>query len=353
MSSRYDVIVAGGGPAGSAAAISCAGLGLRVLLLEQKAFPRYRPGETLHPGMESLFLQLGVSAAVEARQLTRHLGHWIRWADRSQFVPFGEDERGAWRGYQIWRSDLDSILLDRARDLGVEVLQPCRVTGVALKNRRVTGVRSDHGELRARVTLDAAGERQWLARQLGTGVQRLSPPLVARYGYCAGRCPAYAKAPVIESDQASWTWTAPLTSNHFHWTTLTLSGGAWRRALNEVPAPLRELRAVGRIRGSNVTWRRAHRPAGQGYFLVGDSAVVLDPASSHGVLRAVMSGMMAAHLVFAIASGATNEEEAIRIYSKWLLSWIEHDMRQLRELYRELGSIPWIAASADRAEATG
>jgi flavin-dependent dehydrogenase len=340
MSSRYDVIVAGGGPAGSTAAIWCAGQGLRVALLEQRAFPRHRPGETLHPGMEGLFRLLGVGAEVAAKALTRHHGHWVRWAGGCRFAPFGGDESGPWRGYQIWRSDLDGILLERARRLGVEVLQPCRVAGAALAGRRVTGVRSDAGELRARITLDATGSRQWLARELDRSLEQLSPPLVARYGYCAGSIAAHAVAPVIELDAAGWTWTAPLAPGLFHWTTLGPGGRAWRREATEVPQAFRQLRPVGRTRGADVTWRRARRPAGPGYFLLGDAAAVLDPASSHGVLRAVMSGILAAHLVVALVGGSIPEAAARRSYRSWLRHWVEHDRRRLHELYGELRCAP-------------
>jgi flavin-dependent dehydrogenase len=58
--------------------------------------------------------------------------------------------------------------------------------------------------------------------------------------------------------------------------------------------------AVGtgaRRRGADVTWRIISPAAGPGFFLVGDAVAVLDPASSHGVLKALMTGMMAAHLI--------------------------------------------------------
>lgn len=74
-----DVVIVGGGPAGSAAAIACAGTGLNVVLVERAAFPREAPGETLHPGVESLLERLGVAGAVRAAGFLRHEGTWVRW----------------------------------------------------------------------------------------------------------------------------------------------------------------------------------------------------------------------------------------------------------------------------------
>ena len=62
--SEVDVVVVGGGPAGSAAALWCVRQGLRVVLLEREQFPRHRPGETLLPGVEPIFAQLGVAEAI-------------------------------------------------------------------------------------------------------------------------------------------------------------------------------------------------------------------------------------------------------------------------------------------------
>jgi flavin-dependent dehydrogenase len=93
---------------------------------------------------------------------------------------------------------------------------------------------------------------------------------------------------------------------------------------------------VGRIRGADVTWRHVPASAGPGYFLTGDAAVVLDPAASHGVLRALMSGMMAGHTVRRIVSGLVPEPAAVESYRRWTSAWFHHDVRRLSALYDEL-----------------
>ncbi|MEH7277917.1 FAD-dependent oxidoreductase [Bacillus toyonensis] len=80
--SNLDVIIIGGGPAGTATAITCAKNGLKVLIIEGKQFPRHRPGETLHSGIEPLLKTLGVIKQIKSAGFLRHEG---KMAKRSAF----------------------------------------------------------------------------------------------------------------------------------------------------------------------------------------------------------------------------------------------------------------------------
>ncbi len=327
------MVIIGGGPAGAAAAITCAASGLSTLILERTAFPRDCPGESLHPGVEPLFDRLGVGDAVRAADFVRYPGIWMEWEGPRQFVPFGQDERGPWLGFQAWRAELDTLLLARARALGVEVLQPCRaLSPLRGEHQEVVGVETDAGPLRARVVIDAAGGSHWLARQLGLPRQEASPRLVATYGYVKDPGDTAGDAPHIVADDEGWTWTARVRPGVRQWTRLTFDGrpapAGW------LPLELREFEPLGRGRGADVTWRRVTAPAGPGYLMVGDAAAVIDPASSHGVLRALMSGMMAGHAVVQATAGALSWSRAFAGYADWVQRWFEHDVEQLRERYR-------------------
>jgi flavin-dependent dehydrogenase len=178
MNCAADVVVVGGGRAGAAAAIWAALAGLRVKLYEQSAFPRHRPGETLHPGVGSILRQLGVENEVNAASMVRHLGHRVIWGGSHRSVQYGADEHGAWRGYQILRERLDSILITRAVELGVEVSQPCTVERAILEDGRFVGVAATE-TVRAAFVIDAGGGRSWLSRQIGVPAEIASPPLRA------------------------------------------------------------------------------------------------------------------------------------------------------------------------------
>ena len=139
----FDVLVMGAGPAGSAAAIRAAQGGLKVALVERYAFPRDLPGEAMHPSAEGVFRKLGVAKRVAEAEFIRSPG-WILQSSKRHVILFVD--RGRLRfGYQAWRAELDTLLLDQARALGVHVLQPVRVNSVALREKLA---QTDQGEIR-------------------------------------------------------------------------------------------------------------------------------------------------------------------------------------------------------------
>jgi flavin-dependent dehydrogenase len=334
-----DVLIIGGGPGGSAAAIHCARAGLRVTLIERQAFPREQRGETLHPGVEPLLKQLGVFEQVERAGFLRHKGNWVTWNSASRFEPFGEDEHGPWRGYQAWRAEFDMILLNRARQLGVRVMQPCRADRPLLDDTRVTGLETAEGSVSSAFVIDAAGGSHWLTRQLSLDIERWSPPLIARFGYCEGECPARDESPAIVADANGWTWTARVKKNIYQWTRLAFQKEAGQTTCYE----FKGLKPLGPVQGADVTWRLVARPAGPGYFLAGDAAAVLDPASSHGALRAMMSGIMAAHLIALVMLHNASEARVATAYCRWMRDWFLHDARIMLGLYAKLPCPPdWL-----------
>jgi flavin-dependent dehydrogenase len=327
-----DVVIVGGGPGGAACAIKCAEAGLRVTLLERDRPGRERPGETLHPGIEPLFAELGIERDISAANFLRHEGHWISWADPLHFEAFGADERGSWLGFQVWRAEFDAVLLRRARSLGVVVRQPCRVLRPLVERGRVKGVATSEGIIGARVVVDASGSRQWLAGQLRLPVLKTSPRLIVRYGYAQGAsCAQKSKTPALIADEQGWTWTARVRTNTYAWTRLSFENS--KPEADWLPASLRGLERRGRMRAADVTWRLAKPAAGLGYFLVGDAASVLDPASSHGILKAIMSGIMVAHLISKMEEHQADEAYAAEAYNHWVRDWFAHDTKRLKEMY--------------------
>lgn len=325
-----DVLIAGGGPAGAAAAIICARSGLRVILCERDAAAGERPGETLHPGIEPLLAQLGVAGRLDAVTGARHSGIWIEWGSARRFEGFGADEHGAWRGYQVWRADFDAMLLAQARELGVDVRRPCAATGVTEDGR----VETTDGIVAARVKVDATGRARWLGRALGVAAPPRSRRLFARYGYVEGEYPPRDDAPALVADAEGWTWMACVKPRLYQWTRVSFNGE--RMSADWLPDEFTGMIRRGPARGADVTWRIADRLADADWFMVGDAAAILDPASSHGVLKALMSGMMAGNLITAVVREGAPAHEAAAVYNAWLSDWFVTDVAKLREFYRQL-----------------
>jgi hypothetical protein len=165
--------------------------------------------------------------------------------------------------------------------------------------------------------------------------------LLARYGYRRGSCPERDDAPEIAADATGWSWSARIAPDLYHWTRLSLAPDDPRR--DRPPEALADLIPHGRTRGADVTWRIVARTAGAGYFCAGDAAAVLDPASSHGVLKGIMSGMMAGHVIARVVAGSATEDEAISAYTAWLAEMFQADVNALTRLYGELPSPPpWV-----------
>ncbi len=329
-----DVIVVGGGPAGAAAAIACATRNLSVCLLERSRFAEDRPGETLHPGVEPLLEQLGVGDRLHRVVGARHPGIWVAWGGPPRFEAFGGDADGPWQGFQVERAGFDAALLARAADVGVEIRRPCRVVGVLPQDGVHRGVLTNAGPVVGRMVVDASGRGGALARRRGLRRPAHSPRLLASYGYVRGACPVRDQAPCLAGDASGWTWTALVAPHLYQWTRLSFSSAT---AVDWLPEELRGLAESRRSRAVDVSWRMASETAGEGWFLVGDAAACLDPASSHGVLRAIMSGMMAGHLIGAVLAGAVPETEALKAYHAWMAEGFQADVARMRHFYGDLG----------------
>ena len=246
---------------------------------------------------------------------------------------FGKDDRGEWLGYQAWRPELDRILLDKSESHGAAVWQPCRARDPILEDGRLTTIETERGSVQARYFLDASGRSQCLSRKLGISSTQRSPRLCARFGYVAcAEEPGPFDIPRIRRDADGWTWIARVRKDRCTWTRMRFDGidpgPDW------MPPELSGFHPAGSSSGADVTWRISDRPAGPGWFLLGDAAAVLDPASSHGVLRALMSGMQAASLIAACERAEIADSRAARLYTQWLGDWFDSDVSRLRKLYR-------------------
>jgi flavin-dependent dehydrogenase len=326
---KTDILIAGGGPAGCAAAITARKAGLDVVLLEARATPVPVPGETLHPGIESIFAQLGMRDRIYAAGFHRHRGIWVKWGAPRVFQPYGHDTNGPWLGFQADRAKLSALLLEGARATGVSVLQSHRAIRVLRKRERVIGVETRDRELRAYWVIDAGGGRHWLANQLGLKVERYSPPLVARFGWHKATEVAL-KDPSLSACCEGWDWEAPISNDRIAWCKLRMLPHA--KPSQDTSSKKIAVQGTTVNAACDVTWRRVPKCAGAGYFILGDAAIVLDPASSHGVLRAIMSGIKAAHAIVQIFRGFP-ETLAIRDFNAWFSHWFNHDVRVLKTLY--------------------
>lgn len=148
-------------------------------------------------------------------------------------------------------------------------------------------------------------------------------------------------APLLAADEGGWTWIAQVARSLYAWTRLPLHPG--RTDSHRATHSLRGYEQRGPIRGADVSWRALAKPAGPGYVAVGDAAAVLDPSSSHGVLKALLSATAAADLAVRALRQPACESRAIDQYTASVGGLFEHDVRELRRLYARLPHPPeWV-----------
>ena len=324
---KVDVVVVGGGPAGSTSATMLARKGWRVVLLERERFPRDHVGESLLPASIPVMEELGVLTAVREAGFLHKAGATMVWgSDREPWSwYFRETNQRYPHSYQVWRPQFDQILLENSRSNGVEVLEGHRVTEVLFQGGRASGVRylagDAAGTIEALFVVDASGQAGLLGRSLR--LRRWDPFFrnLAVYGYFtrAERLPAPDETNIfIESYTGGWLWSIPL---HTGWTSVGAVvdsrggqeqigrqgvGDFLRGQIAQGPHTAGMLRNAALVAGPFTVkdWSYvSERPAGNGYVLVGDAACFVDPLFSSGVHLAFTSGVLGA----AYATSALND----------------------------------------------
>ncbi len=333
-----DVAIIGSGPAGCSTAIMCAKMGLSVTLLEKEQNSINRPGENLHPGIESILKTLDVFDDIIDANFLRHQGNYITWDSSTRFESFGNIEDTDWNGFQVTRPEFDNILINKAIELGVKVNRSCKILNVISENNRVIGLKTSKSDLLTTFVIDASGSYHWLAKKLAINIEKFSPTLIAHYGYVTGNCNVLNNNPMMTAIEDGWLWLAKINSNLAQWVKINFSNHTIDK--NYLPQEYFGLKKLGQTCGRDVTWRIVSKPSGYGYFIVGDASSILDPASSHGIAKAMMSGMMAAHMIAKINDNSSVELQAIGEYSRWIKDWFLHDVKKLMELYKLHPSSP-------------
>jgi flavin-dependent dehydrogenase len=327
----YDVIVMGGGPAGSTVATLVAAAGRRVTLLERLPETGFKIGESLMPETYRTFARLDLLDRMYASPFPRKYSVQFYSKSGRPSAPFYFQETDPGENsitWQVPRRDFDRLLLDNARRHGVEVRQGATVREVLFEGYRAVGVAADlpgegRRELHAKVVVDATGQSAILGRRLG--LREIDPRLkkAAIFSHFEGalRDPGIDEGATLvlhTERQESWFWYIPLPHDRVSVGVVGavdyLVGGRagdLQQVFEEEVARCPPL--VPRLAGARRVMDflalrdfsyKSRQIAGEGWVLVGDAFGFLDPIYSSGVLLAFSSGEFAADAILgALADG--------------------------------------------------
>lgn len=310
---NFDVVVVGGGPAGSTAAIRARRRGLSVALLERARHPRFHIGESFLPRQTTLLRELGLLERVRALPHVPKLGASFAMGDDQATTDFwfspgprGEDAEAI----SIERAGFDECLLRAASAEGVEVFEGTAVQRIVELEQGRVALATSTGEVRGRILIDASGQSTLVGRHLGT--RRTLPDLcrVAYYQHFEGvarRAGPIGGHPIIVMCDEGWFWMIPLDGVR---TSVGLVMAHDVAKATGVPADRMLAWGVARCPFVRARMGCASGPAGNhvcadfsyrcepysgpGYFLVGDAAAFIDPIFSTGVCMGMMSAVRAA-----------------------------------------------------------
>ncbi|MGW1991838.1 tryptophan 7-halogenase [Embleya sp. NPDC001921] len=326
---RYDVVVAGGGPAGSAAAITLAGAGRRVLLADVGTGPP-AVGEALPGAARTLLADLGLADADTAP------GHLACYATQSAWgsphpvtVSAISDPNGP--GRHLDRALFDRRLRERARAAGAEVAEHTPVGAPARHADGTWSVPLGRAARRERVVcdwiVDATGRRATVATGSGGARRRTHDALVATHLTLAGpTAPDTDASTLVEAGADGWWYTALLPGDRrllAYFTDADLPAAragepaGFRALLGETTQVARRLSGWPVPKDAMPRRAPAHgahldRVCGDGWVAAGDAAVAFDPLSAQGILTALYTGLSAGHTVHACLSGRPDAPDTYR-----------------------------------------
>lgn len=332
-SSEYDVVVIGGGPAGTTTATILAQGGLKAGLFERERFPRFHIGESLIPETYWVLKRLNMLEKMQKSHFVKKYSVQFVNAMGKESAPFyfwDNKPHECSQTWQVVRSEFDQMMLENAREHGVDAHEGVHVVEVLFdraergegnsEGDRATGIaikqNGQRKEIRAKVVVDASGQAAMLMNRMKL---RVWDPVLnkgAIWTYWEG---AYrdtgrdegATMVLQTPGRDGWFWYIPQHNNivslgvvaPFDYLFKGRQGDHEATYVEEVektPAVKKRIANAKRVTGFFATRDysyRATQVAGNGWVLVGDAFGFLDPLYSSGVLLALKSGELAADAI--------------------------------------------------------
>lgn len=369
---EYDVLIIGGGPAGSALAGYLAMAGLSVAIFEREKFPRPHVGESLVPASTKVFTDLGFMNQMESNGfLKKHGAVWTSPAEKQYWhdwenmgSPYEVDVRFRERNqhlgqnytYHVDRAKFDQLLLQHAQKLGAAVFEECDVKHVSfLEDGCLATVKDRLGAettIKSKFVVDASGRRTFLGNKLNLKIRDPEFNQVAVHQWFKN----FDRGKEEKSDfihvhflpkQNSWVWQIPITEtvtsigvvtrsenlkgsrqllDDFFWEMVQGRSDIYNRL--QAAEPLTELKVE-----SDYSYEMT-RFIGNQFLMVGDAARFVDPIFSSGVSMALQSARFASKAIISSFEQNDFSESQFLDYERIIKRGCSNWYRFIRLYYR-------------------
>ncbi|HJY76537.1 MAG TPA: NAD(P)/FAD-dependent oxidoreductase [Burkholderiales bacterium] len=335
-----EILVIGGGPAGSTISALLAQRGRDVLMLEKSHHPRFHIGESLLPLNLDLFERLGVAKEMEAIGMPKYGIEFVAppvgtTAGKTAGLEFADAWDKSFPGaYQVRRADFDHILFRNAVRKGARAIEGCRVTRVDFRPGGAdVAARMEDGTERTwqtRFVVDASGRDTFLANLFGSKERNREHNSAAIFGHFAGatRLPGKAEGNIsIFWFDHGWFWFIPLTDG-----ATSIGAVCWpyymktrktepRQFLLDTIAlcpplaeRLRDATLISPVTATGNYSYSSRQTVGESYILLGDAFAFIDPIFSSGVFLAMHSAFVGADTVETCLDRPERARAAMKAY---------------------------------------
>lgn len=346
MSGEYDVIVVGGGPAGSICAYILGQNRVKVLLIEKAQFPREKTcGDFISARLSDKMKRLGVYDAVKVAPHCVIDDLLFSHPVIGSFLLKESLDRSSSTGFVCKREDLDATLFEEAKKY-VNVLEGIKVKGLLFEEDRVVGVYSEDKQFRARIVVGADGSNGVTAKALGVETLDENHNAVAIRSYYSNvkGMMNHVELHFLDEVQPGYFWIFPtnqatgeanvglgVLSRNVRHRNLQLKQ-LLERIIKKHPQfceRFAQAECLAPIKGWSLPFGSKKRSvAFNGAVLVGDAAGLIDPMSGEGIENAFRSGECAAEIIQqALVAGDFSLSFLLK-YEKALESLLRPELRR-------------------------
>ncbi|HAF44534.1 MAG TPA: hydroxylase [Gallionellaceae bacterium] len=340
--SSCEVLVIGGGPAGSTIAALLAQRGRDVLMLEKDKHPRFHIGESLLPMNMPMFEELGLLDEIKRIGIVKLGAEFVSpWHPAPVMIDFNDALDNTWpSAYQVRRDEFDEVMFKNAAAKGARVVEQCKVTDIKFQPgaEALVDTMDKDGQtqrIRAKFVVDASGRDTFLSNHFGMKHRNKKHNSAAMFGHFSGvkRLEGEVEGNIsLFWFDHGWFWFIPLPDGntsigatcwpYYMKTRKTDMTKFFMDTIAMCPALMERMKDAKLETPVTATGNFSYlseRSSGENYILLGDAFAFIDPIFSSGVFLAMASSFAGATAVERCLSKPQEAQQALKEFDRAIM----------------------------------